>query len=55
MVFTQVAYTTATVAMRKSLFVQGVIAPTAIAPMDVLKKRAVNHWPVRVKSINKAA
>jgi hypothetical protein len=50
----QVAYTTATVAMRKSLFAQGVIAPTAIAPMVVLKKPAAHHWSVQLKSTSKA-
>jgi hypothetical protein len=41
--------------MRKSLFAVCVIAATAIAPMVVLKKHVVRHWPVRLKSINKAA
>jgi hypothetical protein len=41
--------------MRKSLSAQGVIAPTAIAPMVVLKKPAARHWPVPRKSISKAA
>jgi hypothetical protein len=41
--------------MRKSLFALCVIAATAIASMVVLKKRVVRHWPVRLKSINKAA
>jgi hypothetical protein len=50
----QVAFISAIVAMRKSLFAQGVIAAIVIVQAAALKKHAVHHWPVRVKSINKA-
>jgi len=51
----QVAFISATVAMRKSLFALSAIAVTGTVKMDALKKRAVHHLPVRVKNISKVA